>query len=81
MDDLSLLVYLSTRYNISKKIEKFGFKLAILLNFEIIATQPDFVAYSIALKLDIFIVNLFLKLLCIVKFFLANSYQFLEFKK
>ena len=43
-----------------------------------LATQSDFVAWSIALELDPLIVGLLLKFLGIVEILLANGYEVLE---
>ena len=42
------------------------------------ATQPDLVAWDIALWLDTFIMGLLLKFLGVVEVLLANDYQLLE---
>ena len=54
--------------------EKLGFQLTIPLSFKVLATQPDFIALGIALRLDSFIVGLLLKLLCVAEILLANGY-------
>ena len=56
------------------KPNKLGFQLAITLGFEVFATISDLVAQGIALLFDIFILDLLLKLLGMVKILLAYSY-------
>ena len=75
---VSLFVY-GVQY--LKKTEELGFQLVILLNFEVFATQPDFIAQDVALQVDIFIVNLVLEHLGIVKVLLTNSHQFSELEE
>ena len=55
-----------------KKIEKFGFKLLILFDFDIFVVQPNFVTKNIAFRLCAFITSLFLKFLDMMKVFTAN---------
>ena len=62
----------------SKKTKNLGFQVAIPLSFEMLATQPYFVAWGVALWLDTFIVGLLLKLLCVVEVLLANGHQLSE---
>ena len=59
----------------SKKNKKLNFQFAILFSFKIFDIQLDFIFWYIALGLDYFIMNLFLKLLNIAKILLINSYQ------
>ena len=63
-----------------KKTKKLDFQLAILLGLEVFITQLDFIAWNVALGLNIFIDSLFLKLLYVLEILLANSYQFLELR-
>ena len=65
----------------SKRTEKLGFQLAILLSSEVLATQPDLVARGIALRLDSFIVGLLLKFLGVVEILLANGHEVSELGK
>ena len=53
----------------------------ILLNSEVLATQPDFITWDIALRLDLFIMSLFLKFLGVVKILLANGYEVLKLER
>ena len=64
-----------------KKTKKLGFQLAIPLSFEVLATQPDFVARDIALKLYSLIMDLLLKFLDMVEILLANVYKVLEIER
>ena len=41
----------------SKKIKKLSFQLAIPLNIEVFAIQPDLVAWGVALRLDTFVIG------------------------
>ena len=50
----------------------------ILYSFEVFATEPNFIIWDMASKINTFIVSLFLKLLGIVKILLANSHLFLK---
>ena len=72
---VSLFAY---RVQYSKKTEKLGFQLAIPLSFEVLATQPYFVAWGIALWLDTFIMGSLLKLLRMVEVLLVNGHQLLQ---
>ena len=58
-----------------KKTKKLGFQLAIPLNFEMFATQPDLIAWDIASRLEPLIVSLFLKFLGIVEILLVNNHE------
>ena len=58
--------------------KKLGFQLAILLSFEVLATQPYLVASGVASWLDTFIVGSILKLLCVVEVLLTSGHQILE---
>ena len=46
-----------------------------MFSFDVFAIQPNFVIRSIALRLNAFIISLFLKLLSMIEVFLANGYQ------
>ena len=46
-----------------------------------LATQPDLVAWGIALRFDPLIMGLLLKFLDIVKILLANGYEVLELER
>ena len=50
-------------------------QLLVMFGLDVFAIQPNFLAKGIASRFDSFIVNLFLKLLGIIKVFLANNYQ------
>ena len=62
-------------------MEKFGFQLIILFSFDMFATQINFITQGIVLRLDSFIVNLFLKFLGMIKILLVNGYKVLEFRR
>ena len=62
-------------------MKKLGFKLVILLSFEMLANKLDLVTQSITLKLNTFIINLFLKFIDMIKILLRNSYIVLKLKK
>ena len=51
-----------------------------MLSFEVLAIQPGFIAWNIALRFDFLIMSLFLKLLCIVEVLLVNGHQLLKLK-
>ena len=61
-----------------KKTEKLGFQLTIPLSFEMLAIQPDLIAWGVASWLNTFIVSLLLKFLGVLKVLLANDYQLSE---
>ena len=65
----------------SKRSKKLGFQLAILLTLEVLTTQLDFVAWGIALALNLFIMGLLLKFLSMVKILLVNGHEVLKLKK
>ena len=69
---------LTHRIQYPKMSKEFSFKFWILLVFDIFAIQPNFVAWGIAFRLSMLIVIFFLKLLCILEIFSADSYQFSE---
>ena len=50
----------------------------VVFGLTIFAFQPNFIADSIALRLDASIVSLFLKFLGIIEIFLANNHPFFE---
>ena len=56
---------------------KLSFQFAILLDYELFITQPDFIAWSIALRLYSLIMGLFLKFLGVVDILLVNGYKIL----
>ena len=61
-----------------KRTRKLGFQLAIPLNSEVLATQPNLVAWGIVLRLDSLIVGLLLKFLGVVEILLANGHEVIE---
>lgn len=55
-----------------EKTKEFGSQFSILFDFYVLAVQPNFVIRSIVFGVYGFIINLFLKLLGIIKVFRAN---------
>ena len=53
----------------------------ILLNFEVFAIQLNFFTENIALRLETFIIGLFLKFLGMVKILLVYSHEFSKLKR
>ena len=52
-----------------------------LLSFKVLAIQPDLVARDIALRFNIFVICLLLKLLGVINILLIYGYQILELRK
>ena len=59
--------------------KKLCLQLSVMLSLDMFTIQPNFLAKGIASRFDSFIVNLFLKFLCMVEIFLANNYPLSEF--
>ena len=55
------------------------FQLLVMLDLDILAVQPNFLARGVASRFDFLIVSLFLKFLGIVEIFSANNHQLSEF--
>ena len=55
--------------------KEFYFQLLVLFDLNIFAVSPNFITASIALRLDAFIVDPFLKFLDIVEVFFTNNHQ------
>ena len=60
----------------SKRPKKLCFQLLVAFGLDIFGIQPNFIAGSIASRLDAFIMSLFLKFLGIVEVFVVNDHQF-----
>ena len=57
-----------------ERLKKLCLQLTILLGLDVFAIQPNLFTIIIALRLDSFIVSLFLKFLGMAGVFLANNY-------
>ena len=64
-----------------KKTKKLSFQIVVLLNFEVFIIEKNFLAQYIILRLDYFIIDLFLKFLDILRILHINNYQLLKLGK
>ena len=60
-----------------ERSKEHGFMLLVAFGFDLFVIQPNFVTKCVALRLDVSIVSLFLKLLRVVEVLPANGHQIL----
>ncbi len=66
------------RIQCPKWSKEFSLEFSILLGFDVLVIQPNFVARGIAFKLRLFVVILLLEPLCMLEIFSSDSHQLFE---
>ena len=77
---LQLICLFPDRMEDSERPKELCLQLPVAFGLDIFAVQPDFLAGVVTPRFDSFIVSSFLKFLGMVEVFLANNYQFSEFR-
>ena len=76
---LQLVSLLPDRVEHLERPKELCLQLPVTLGLNILAVQPNFLTGNVILGFDFLIVSSFLKLLGMVKIFLAHNYQLSEF--